>query len=94
MEKFTRISVLDQPLFRVFSNLPDPRVKGRCLYPLFNIIFIALCALIAGADGWKAIERFAKSRKYWFSQFIDLENEYTFSFYFCTRNFTNSSAGY
>jgi len=74
MEKFTRISVLDQPLFRVFSNLPDPRVKGRCLYPLFNIIFIALCALIAGADGWKAIERFAKSRKYWFSQFIDLEN--------------------
>lgn len=74
MGKVTRISFLDQPLFRVFSSIKDPRVGGRCLYPLFNIIFIVLCAMIAGADGWKSIENFAKKRKRWLSQFIDLEN--------------------
>ena len=74
MEKVTRISVLDQPLFKVFVNLKDPRVCGRCLYPLFNIIFITLCALIAGCDGWKAIETFGNEKRRWFSQFLDLEN--------------------
>ncbi len=74
MEKVTRISFLDQPLFRVFFDIKDPRVGGRCLHPLINIIFITLCALISGADGWKAIESFGKKRKRWLSQFINLEN--------------------
>ena len=74
MSKVTRICVLDQPLFKVFLNLKDPRVGGRCLYPLINIIFIMLCALIAGCDGWKAIENFGREKSRWLSQFIDLEN--------------------
>ena len=74
MQKVTRISFLDQPLFRVFSNIKDPRVCGRCLYPLFDIIFIVLCAMIAGADGCKSIENFAKKRRRFLSQFINLEN--------------------
>lgn len=74
MEKVTRICVLDQPLFKVFVNLKDPRVGGRCLYPLINIIFITLCALIAGCDGWKAIENFGREKIRWLSQFINCEN--------------------
>lgn len=74
MGKVTRISLLDQPLFRAFMDIPDPRVRGRCLYPLFEIIFIALCALIAGSDSWKAIENFGKKRHRWLSQFIELKN--------------------
>lgn len=74
MSKVTRFSVLDQPLFKVFLNLKDPRVGGRCLYPLINIIFITMCALIAGCDGWKAIENFGRERFRWLSQFINLEN--------------------
>ena len=58
MEKVTRICVFDQPLFKVFLNLKDPRVGGRCLHPLGNIIFITICALVSGCDGWKAIENF------------------------------------
>jgi hypothetical protein len=60
MEKTTRISLEDQPLFKVFVNLKDPRVRARCLYSLINILFITLCALIAGCDGWKAIESFGR----------------------------------
>ncbi len=74
MGKVTRISFLDQPLFRVFFDIKDPRVGGRCLHPLINIIFITLCASVSGADGWKAIECFGKKRKRWLSQFINLEN--------------------
>lgn len=74
MKKVTRISFLDQPLFRAFLDVPDPRVGGRCLYPLFEIIFITLCALIAGCDSWKSIENFGKSRRRWLSQFVELKN--------------------
>lgn len=74
MEKVTRISLLDQPLFRAFMEIPDPRVGGRCLYPLFEIIFITLCALICGSDSWKGIESFGKKRRRWLSQFLELKN--------------------
>jgi hypothetical protein len=49
----------DQPLSSIsacFSDLHDPRVRGRCDYPLMEIITIAICAVIAGADGWTEIE--------------------------------------
>lgn len=72
--KVKQKNLLDQLLFRVFLDLKDPRVEGRCLHPLINIIFITLCALVAGADSWIAIERFGKQRKRWLSQFINLEN--------------------
>lgn len=74
MEKITRISLEDQPLFKVFLNLKDPRVSGRCLYPLINIIFITVCALVSGCDGWRAIENFGREKIRWLSQFIHLEN--------------------
>lgn len=74
MGKVTRISFLDQSLFRVFFDIKDPRVGGRCLHPLINIIFITLCALVSGADGWQAIEMLGRERKRWLSQFINLEN--------------------
>lgn len=74
MEKVTRISLQDQPLLRVFIDLKDPRVSGRCLHPLMNIIFITLCGLISGCDGWKAIENFGKEKIRWLSQFISLDN--------------------
>lgn len=74
MSKVTRISISNQPLIKVFLNLKDPRVSGRCLYPLINVIFITLCAQIAGCDGWKAIENFGHEKIRWLSQFINLEN--------------------
>lgn len=74
MEKVTHNCLLDQPLFRIFVNLKDPRVGGRCLHPFINIIFITLCSLVGGADSWKAIEEFGKERKRWLSQFINLKN--------------------
>jgi predicted transposase YbfD/YdcC len=67
----------DQPLSSIsacFSDLHDPRVTGRCNYPLMEIITIAICAVIAGADGWTEIEIFGKRKEAWLRRFLALEN--------------------
>lgn len=67
----------DQPLSSIsacFSDVYDPRVAGRCEYPLIEIITIAICAVIAGADGWTEIEIFGKRKEAWLKQFLRLEN--------------------
>jgi predicted transposase YbfD/YdcC len=62
----------NQYLFNCFLTLRDPRVGGRCTYSLFSIVVIVLCGLVCGCDGWKAMELFARTRKRWLSQWIDL----------------------
>lgn len=67
----------DHPIASIedcFGDIHDPRVQGRCDYPLLEIIFIAICAVIAGADGWTEIETFGKSKEKWLKQFLPLEN--------------------
>jgi predicted transposase YbfD/YdcC len=67
----------EQPLASIsecFGDLYDARVGGRCDYPLIEIITIAICAVIAGADGWTEIETFGKTKEAWLKQFIKLEN--------------------
>ena len=41
-----------------FGTLPDPRVQGRTDYPLIEIIFLCISAIVSGFDGWEAIEDF------------------------------------
>ena len=55
------------------AELEDPRCPHLILHPLINIIVIALCASIAGADGWTDVETFGKSKRLWLSQFLNLE---------------------
>lgn len=67
----------DKPLASIeacFGGIPDPRVQGRCAYPLLEIITIALCAVIAGSDSWTEVETFGKSKESWLRQFLALEN--------------------
>jgi predicted transposase YbfD/YdcC len=47
----------------LFGPIPDPRVQGRCKYPLRVILLIVLLATLAGCKGWKAIAQFAEKRK-------------------------------
>jgi predicted transposase YbfD/YdcC len=56
-----------------FASLTDPR-RGRVTYPLINIVTIALCATIAGADDFVAIAGWARRKQDWLAQFLDLSN--------------------
>jgi hypothetical protein len=38
-------------LWALFSDLPAPRVTGRTAHDLFDIVALALCAVMAGAEG-------------------------------------------
>src|SRR5579859_6693528 len=61
-------------LERYFGDLGDRRVEGRCEHKLLEIIIIAICAVLCGAEGWEAIEEFGQSKADWLRQFLELAN--------------------
>lgn len=63
-----------ESLIACFSDLPDPRVTGRCAHKLTDIIVIAICAVIGGAETWVDIETFGKTKQAWFEGFLELPN--------------------
>ena len=54
-----------------FAELTDPR-RGKSLYPLVNVVTIALCAVICGADDFVAIARYGNTKRDWLAKFLDL----------------------
>lgn len=57
-----------------FEQVEDPRRQAGLRHPLQDIFFIAICAIIAGADDWVAIERFGKAKIRWFKQYLPLKH--------------------
>ena len=56
-----------------FADLTDPR-RREVIYPLVNIVTIAICAVICGADDFVAIAKFGRVKQKWLSQFLDLQD--------------------
>ncbi len=61
-------------LLRFFDELEDPRMDRTKLHSLGDILFITLCAVICGADGWTEVELFGKSKRPWLKTLLDLPN--------------------
>ena len=59
-------------LISVFSELEDPRIDRTKRHSLTDIIAIAICAVVCGADSWVDVEVFGNSRKEWLSGFLEL----------------------
>jgi predicted transposase YbfD/YdcC len=59
---------------RYFRILRDPRRTGKVQHPLINLIVMAVCAVIGGADDFSEIAAFAKERRDWFAKFLDLSS--------------------
>ena len=55
-----------------FAELDDPRVERTRRHKLVDILAIAICATICGADSWVHIELFGKSKLTWFQTFLEL----------------------
>jgi len=56
-----------------FAELTDPR-RRKVIYPLINIVTIAICAVICGADDFVSIAHFGRKKRKWLSQFLDLSS--------------------
>jgi len=61
-------------LMEHFADLADPRIDRTKDHLLLNIIIIAVCAVICGADGWTGVEKFGNAKLSWFEKFLDLPN--------------------
>lgn len=57
-----------------FAKLTDPRKYHSPPHLLLDIVTLAICAVICGADNWVAIETFGKAKESWFRQFLRLPN--------------------
>jgi len=55
-----------------FARLKDPRVRRRTRHLLTDIIFIAICGVIANCNDWHDIVLFAQKRQAWFKRFLRL----------------------
>ncbi len=64
----------DRSLLTHFATLDDPRVERTRLHPLVNILTIAICAVICGAESWDEIAAFGEARAAWFGTFLDLSH--------------------
>ena len=67
MAESHHVSVLDH-----FADLDDPRVERTRRHKLVDIIAIAICAIICGADSWVHVELFGRSKLEWFQTFLEL----------------------
>ena len=55
-----------------FGQLTDPRVDRTKEHKLVDIIAIALCAVICGAENWVDIELYGNSKLVWLRTFLEL----------------------
>ena len=61
-------------IFEHFNPLTDPRIDRHKIHSLHEMVVVALCAAICGADSWADVERFGNTKLPWFRRFLKLEN--------------------
>lgn len=57
-----------------FAQMEDPRVDRTKRHKLIDILTIALCAVICGAESWVAIELYGCTKYEWLKTFLELPN--------------------
>lgn len=54
------------------STIEDPRAQEKVEYPLTTLLFISICAIFCGAEGWEDMVLFADTRQKWLSKYVDM----------------------
>ena len=57
-----------------FSALADPRQSVKVLYPLDEVLFLTLCAVLCGADGWVSVALFGRQKLAFLRRFLPFAN--------------------
>ncbi len=63
-----------QSIDKHFRTLKDPRTGNAKLHLLLDILVIALCAIICGADSWTEVELWGQANETWLRTFLALPN--------------------
>lgn len=67
-------SKLTQTIETHFGEIDDPRYHHSPPHLLLDIITIALCAIISGANDWEAVAAFGRAKEAWLRTFLRLPN--------------------
>lgn len=63
------------PITAVFTDLPDPRRETAHKLPgLTDLLVIATCAVLGGAETWEAIAEYGRTKADFFRRFLPLED--------------------
>lgn len=57
---------------RHFGDLKDPRIERTKKHLLLDIVVLAICAVICGAEGWEDIEEYGRQKHKWLRTFLQL----------------------
>ncbi len=60
------------PAMHFFLSITDPRIDRHKAHPLVNILMVAICAVISGAESFVDMEDFGNAKKDWLGSFLDL----------------------
>lgn len=63
-----------QSITKHFAAISDPRTGNAKQHVLLDIIVIAICAAVCGADTWVEVEVWGKANHPWLRTFLDLPN--------------------
>lgn len=55
-----------------FGGMEDPRDAGKIDHKLIDILVIAICGVICGANSWPQVETFGEAKEGWLKQFLEL----------------------
>jgi predicted transposase YbfD/YdcC len=55
-----------------FGALEDPRIDRHKEHQLIDILVLAICAIVCGANDWVAVATFGKAKREWFERFLEL----------------------
>jgi len=59
-------------LISILRELPDPRVERTRLHKFEDILIIAICALLCGAESFEDMELFGDTKEPWLRTFLEL----------------------
>ena len=63
------------PITTIFADVPDPRREtANKLHSLIDILAIATCAVLGGAESWEAIAEYGRTKEAFFRRFLPLAN--------------------
>lgn len=66
--------IISISILKFFTELNDPRQTAKVLYPLPEIILVALCAAICGADSFVEMEEFGNAKLDFLRKILPFKN--------------------
>ena len=76
-----------------FAKLNDPRDDRAKRHNLMDVVVIAICAVLCGADSWVDVELFGKSKKDWLRRLLELPKLWSNSYLAAIERILSVSKG-